>query len=80
MEKLKEEIKKLNKDSKFVELMSEEEEERKYINTVKKIEYNKGVEQGILKTARNLLDLGIPVEDIVKATGLTEKDIEKINN
>ena len=44
MEKLKEEIKKLNKDSKFVELMSEEEEERKYINTVKKIEYNSKIE------------------------------------
>lgn len=84
MEKLKDEIKRLNKDSQFVELMSEEEEERKYINTVKKIEYNKGIEQGESQKTRDiakkLLSEKIDVKTISVVTGLSKEEVEKIAN
>jgi predicted transposase/invertase (TIGR01784 family) len=34
-----------------------------------------GVEEGKLETARNMLEKGFPIEDIVDVTGLSEKDI-----
>ena len=41
--------------------------------------YEQGVQQGkekaLLQTARNLLELGLPLADVVKATGLSEEEI-----
>ena len=34
--------------------------------------------EGILSTARNLLSLGIPIEDVIKATGLSKAELEKL--
>ena len=34
-----------------------------------------GIEKGKLETARNLLSDGVSIDKIVKATGLSEKDI-----
>ncbi len=36
------------------------------------------MEKGIIKTAQNLIKMGMPIEQIVKATGLSEEEIEKI--
>ena len=54
------------------------------------IEYNRklskeeGREEGrlaaLLQTAKNLLDLGLPMTDIMKATGLTEEQIHAGTN
>ena len=36
------------------------------------------MEKGIIKTAQNLIKMGMPIEQIAKATGLSEEEIEKI--
>ena len=38
----------------------------------------KAEKQGILKTAKNLISLNIDLKDIKKATGLTEKELNKL--
>ena len=38
----------------------------------------KGIEKGKLEVARNLLSLGLDMDKIIKATGLTEEDIKKL--
>ena len=51
-----------------------------------KIAFAQGISQGIsqgsrqkaLETAKNLLQLGLSVENIVKATGLSQEDVEKL--
>ena len=79
MEKLGEEIKRLNNNPEFVELMSEEEEYEKYINTEKAIEYKKGVTDKTKDIALNLFDLNMGIDEISKATGLTEEEVERLN-
>ena len=37
-----------------------------------------GLEQGKLETAKNLIAMNLPLKDIVKATGLSEKQIQKL--
>lgn len=41
----------------------------------KKQGIEEGIEKGKLETARNLLSDGVSIDKIVKATGLSEKDI-----
>ena len=38
----------------------------------------KGIEKGKIEVARNLLSLGLDIDKIVKATGLSEEDIKKL--
>ena len=40
--------------------------------------YDKGKMEGIISTARNLLDMRLPIESIAKATGLSPAEIEKL--
>ena len=40
----------------------------------------KGVEKGKLEVAGNLLGLGVEIDKIIKATGLTEDEIKKLMN
>ncbi len=37
-----------------------------------------GIKEGILQTAKNFLKMGISVADVVKATGLSEEEVEKL--
>ena len=51
-----------------------------------KIAFAQGISQGIsqgsrqkaLETAKNLLQFGLSVENIAKATGLSQKEVEKL--
>ena len=36
-----------------------------------------GREEGILTTAKNFLRMGIPIDDVIKATGLPRGELEK---
>ncbi len=38
----------------------------------------KGKKEGILETAKNLKNIGIDIDKIAKATGLTKEEIEKL--
>ena len=43
--------------------------------------YERGIQQGreetLLRTAKNLMELGIPLADVAKATGLSEEEIKQ---
>ncbi len=48
------------------------------LRNIFRMNYNEGIQKGILETARKMLELNISLEDIKKATGLTKKEIEKL--
>jgi C-terminal processing protease CtpA/Prc len=41
-------------------------------------EHKLGAKEASINIARNLLNLNIPIEEIIKATGLTKEEIESI--
>jgi predicted transposase/invertase (TIGR01784 family) len=40
----------------------------------------KGRQEGVLFTAKGFLDLGIPIDVVAKATGLSEIEVEKLKS
>ena len=90
MKKIKDEINRVNDENYFANFISVEEDERKIRNTY----YANGVEEGeargekrgekrgkekaLLETAKNLLKYGMPINDIVKNTGLSKQKIESL--
>ena len=40
--------------------------------------YNEGMQDGIYTVARNMKQMGLPIADIAKAAGLSEKEITKL--
>jgi len=38
----------------------------------------KGIKKGILATAKNLFSMGLPIESIMQATGLSKEELEKL--
>jgi predicted transposase/invertase (TIGR01784 family) len=79
-----EELKKVNANPRFIEYMSEEEDERKIRNSQLKEARETGLEEGIKEgieegkqeIARNLLKMNLSIEQIKEATGLTEQEIK----
>ena len=71
-------MEKLNDDFVFKREISREEENE--IRTKMRIKEAKqeGISQGKIESAKNLLTLGIDEETIMKATGLSTSEIEKI--
>ena len=90
MEKFKDEIERVNSDSEFIQLMSADKEEEMYLNTVKHLEYEKGMELGIeqgieqginqnsKEIATKMLESNISPEDIAKYTGLTVDEVKSL--
>ena len=62
------------------ERMAYDENLRKYRDTMAVMEgqYLEGMEKGKVDVARNLKNMGLPIDDIIKATGLTTEDIEAL--
>ena len=50
------------------------------LNEAERKVIEKGIEKGIEKVAKNLLDMGIPINEIILATGLSENEILNIKN
>ncbi|HIS38322.1 MAG TPA: Rpn family recombination-promoting nuclease/putative transposase [Candidatus Onthousia faecavium] len=83
-------LKDITYDINTIGLYYEDEERKRVENT--KIKYYEelalkkgekrglkmGLEQGKLETAKNLIAMNLPLKDIVKATGLSEKQIKKL--
>ena len=80
MEKLCKEVERVNSNEDFIQLMSAEEEERKYLNTIKKLECNSGVEQNTKDIALKMLESKLDIDMISKITGLTKEEVEKLKN
>ena len=82
----------VNDDPEFQKYMSEEEDKKKIQNSLlseakeegisQGIEqgYTSGINDGIKQTAKNLLSMNMPLEDISKATGLSIEEINEISN
>ena len=80
----------VNDDPEFQKYMSEEEDKKKIQNSLlseAKEEgisqgisqgYTSGINDGIKQTAKNLLSMNMPIEDISKATGLLIEEINKL--
>ena len=81
------ELKRLTNDAYTIGLYDEEEESRRIENSIKITAKEQGLKQGIKQgfeqgakereksIAKNLLEIGIPTNDIMKATGLSKKQI-----
>ena len=80
------ELKRLSLDINTIGLYDAAEDFEKMINSVKEEGENEGEKKGIKKgasnekksIAKNLLEIGIPIKDIIKATGLSEKQIASL--
>ena len=94
MKKIKDEINRVNDENYFANFISVEEDERKirntyYANGVEEGEARgekrgeirgekRGKEKALLETAKNLLKYGMPINDIVKNTGLSKQKIKSL--
>ena len=79
MNKLKE---KVNKETWFTPWISDEEDDRRILNTEKMLSFMEGEEKGKkqtqLENAKNFKSLGVDIETISKATSLSIEEIEKL--
>ena len=82
MEKFSNELKKLNEDVEFTEFLSAEEDAIKTQNTLIYNAKEEGLKQGekekAIQIAKNLLGLQMKPSDIANATGLSEKEVAKL--
>ena len=94
MKKIKDEVNRINDENYFANFISVEEDERKIRNTYyangveegeargerrgEKRGEKRGKENALIETAKNLLNLGISIEDISKGTGLSKQKIASL--
>ena len=74
MEKLKDEVTKLNNDDDFVKFMSDEDEERLLKNSY----IQEGIEQQTIELTKKMLKENIDINQISKITGLSIDEITKL--
>ena len=56
----------------------EEEKRKEELEYAKELGYTSGINEGIEKTAKNLLAMKMSIEDIEKATGLSKEEINSL--
>ena len=78
MDKLKNEALRLNSDDDFYKILSEEEEDKLFINTIKEQGIEQGIEQNNLEIAKKMLSEDLDKELISKITNLSLQEIEKL--
>ena len=78
MDKLKKEAIKVNSDDEMIKLMSDEDEERLYVNTLKEIGKEEGVKEYTIEMVKKMLDKKLDIELISELSGLSKEEIEKI--
>ncbi len=78
MDKLKKEAIKVNSDDEMIRLMSDEDEERLYVNTLKEIGKEEGVKEYTIEIVKKMLEENIDVSTISRVSGLSKEEIEKI--
>jgi predicted transposase/invertase (TIGR01784 family) len=77
--RIKDVIKKAEEDYKMEYVPLWERDARKAgVIEGKRVGKKEGFEEGIEKTAKNLLKMGLDVEKVSEATGLKKEDIEKL--
>ena len=58
--------------------MTTERDRLNQLDYARKVFLEKGREEGLFTVARNLLNMGMPLADIAKATGLSESQIQTL--
>ena len=71
-------VKEINNNSDFIEFMTKEEDEEKTRNTYFANGEEIGDKKARLETAKNMLKEHLPVNTIIKCTGLSKKEIEEL--
>ncbi len=83
MELFEKEVRRLNKNQKFTEFMSAEEENEKLRKTLASAAKTEGIKIGQkennLKVAKNLIKQGVNLDIIMNATGLSKKELEALH-
>lgn len=78
MNRLKEEVVEINNDEEMIKLLSDEDEERLYINTMKEIGREEGVKEKTVEMVKKMLKENIDISTISRVSGLSEKEIKEI--
>ena len=78
MAKLKNEAIKVNNDDEIVKLLSDEDEERLYINTMKAWGKEEGVKENTIEMVKKMFKENIDISTISRVSGLSKEEIEKI--
>ena len=74
MELFEKEVRRLNKNQKFTEFMTPEEENEKLIKTLASEAKTEGI-----KIGQNLIKQGVTLDIIMNATGLSKKELEALH-
>ena len=74
VKRIHEKVEEVNRDAEVTEIMTIEEE----MNIRWHYGYDEGAAQKQREIAKNLKDLGVGAAEIVKATGLSAEEIEKL--
>ena len=79
MDRLKEEVVEVNNDEEMIKLLSDEDEERLYINTMKEIGKEEGVKEDIeqtkLEMVKKMLKENADIDFISRVSGLSKEKI-----
>lgn len=79
VKKYKDEITKLNDATIVIKSLTYEEDQEMLMNTIKENYMEEGHEQGVketkIETAKKLLEMLMPIKDIIKVTNLPENKI-----
>ncbi len=78
MEKIAKEVKKLNFDPKITEEIAFENEHEIWANTMHSRGYEQGSKQKEIQIAQNMLKDNMPIDTIIKYTGLKKEEIESL--
>ena len=78
--KIVDELERLGLDDKFGLAYDNEIMQKKMINTARNWGYDDGAKAEKIEIAKNLLNIGISKEDIIKATGLSEEELENLTD
>ena len=78
MDRLKEEVIEINNDEEMIKLLSDEDEERLYINTMKEIGREEGVKEKTVEMVKKMLKENIDISTISRMSELSEKEIKEI--
>ena len=78
MEKIAKEVKKLNFDPKITEEIAFENEQEIWANTMHSRGYEQGSKQEKIQIAQNMLKDNMPIDTIIKYTGLKKEEIESL--
>ena len=90
LEEVYKNMEELNMNEVFLGMYDQEEENKKMMNSMKLEGIEEGIEKGIeqgleagkeeekIEIAKNLIELNISIDDIIKATGLSKEKIEKL--